>query len=828
MKASGWVFIMGALFTSVLAYHPEPPHLRRGSGPFPRASDDTLRAVDDALLVKRDDFATILPRRLSTIIAEFPALTNTSGVANLLSTITPAGQWPAVDYTTGCNAQRSNWPASDHWANIVALAGAWHGGLETEPDLAQYVQDRTVLSAISSAMDWWFSRDITNIHCLDSGGTPLCPCNATDPTMWDPNWFGGILLVPNLVGRACLLVGQSSLTASQVSSCSTITGRAYAAIDRPINDLGIADGANLLSIASVGVDFALFTSNSSVIADAYNRVHTELAVQTTVMADGIRQDGSFSQHTGMLYNGNYGKDFSNAFLDLEVEAAGTEYAAGSAQQTTLELLFDSDQWMIVANTVTGVLHWDLSAIGRFISEPVADGQASASINMNLTQVGILGQLWPSDMLNHFSSSLSTASSSANAGNLLGNRMFYDTDYMVQRGSNYVSSVKMYSKRLRNSECSNLQNAKGFHLSDGAVYTYVDGSEYEDIAAAWDWNLIPGITVDYGGTPLDCNQTDTLGVQTFVGGASTGNIGVAAMRYTNPLTHSLRWQKAWFFLDDDVQHVMISNLTTTGTAPIYSVLDQKRHNGDILVDGNAVTSGNTFPGASTLWHANVGYSFNPANPVTLNVTDGTVNGQWSAIGISTVPGTPVDLFTALLIHEDLSTPVEYTAFPGIASGDLAGKISALQLQTLNNDAHISAVYDAANSVAMGVFWDAAGGSFSFTPAGMAAVTISSNANTAVIYDLNAGNLTVSDPSQTVSSVSVKVTVAASGTIPGSLTNRDSTFTFDLSANPGAPVAQNIAPNAPAAAGSQRKGGAVGRSEIHVLGYVALATVSLLFI
>ena len=30
---------------------------------------------------------------------------------------------------------------------------------------------------------------------------------------------------------------------------------------------------------------------------------------------------------------------------------------------------------------------------------------------------------------------------------------------------------------------------GFHLSDGTVYTYLDGNEYEDIAAAWDWNLI---------------------------------------------------------------------------------------------------------------------------------------------------------------------------------------------------------------------------------------------------------------------------------------------------------------------------------------------------
>ncbi len=28
---------------------------------------------------------------------------------------------------------------------------------------------------------------------------------------------------------------------------------------------------------------------------------------------------------------------------------------------------------------------------------------------------------------------------------------------------------------------------GFHLSDGTLYTYIDGTQYEDIAGAWDWN-----------------------------------------------------------------------------------------------------------------------------------------------------------------------------------------------------------------------------------------------------------------------------------------------------------------------------------------------------
>lgn len=64
-------------------------------------------------------------------------------------------------------------------------------------------------------------------------------------------------------------------------------------------------------------------------------------------------------------------------------------------------LFDGDRWMIYRNAVTDVLHWDFSALGRFISFAVIDNQATGSIKMNLTQVRELGQLWSSSPLINF-------------------------------------------------------------------------------------------------------------------------------------------------------------------------------------------------------------------------------------------------------------------------------------------------------------------------------------------------------------------------------------------------------------------------------------------
>jgi hypothetical protein len=44
------------------------------------------------------------------------------------------------------------------------------------------------------------------------------------------------------------------------------------------------------------------------LRDAYSRIHNDVIVENAVAADGIRPDGSFGQHGGLLYTGNYGKD----------------------------------------------------------------------------------------------------------------------------------------------------------------------------------------------------------------------------------------------------------------------------------------------------------------------------------------------------------------------------------------------------------------------------------------------------------------------------------------------------------------------------------------
>jgi hypothetical protein len=107
-----------------------------------------------------------------------------------MASIRANGTWAEVNYTTGCNAQRANWPAGvGHWSRTLIMAAAYHGGV---PGAEQYVKNPQLRAAISKALEYWFANDfgtIGNGACMDNGGKAddLCPCGT--PGLWNTNWF---------------------------------------------------------------------------------------------------------------------------------------------------------------------------------------------------------------------------------------------------------------------------------------------------------------------------------------------------------------------------------------------------------------------------------------------------------------------------------------------------------------------------------------------------------------------------------------------------------------------------------------------------------------
>lgn len=98
-----------------------------------------------------------------------------------LDTIDASGKWPdtEINYATGCDARRANWPAQWHWQRLLVMSAAWHGGLSFGwEDVEQWVGSEELRGAVEKGTQWWFDRDYHGVGCLQDGGVlKLRGCN---------------------------------------------------------------------------------------------------------------------------------------------------------------------------------------------------------------------------------------------------------------------------------------------------------------------------------------------------------------------------------------------------------------------------------------------------------------------------------------------------------------------------------------------------------------------------------------------------------------------------------------------------------------------------
>ncbi|KAG8754618.1 hypothetical protein FRC11_006560 [Ceratobasidium sp. 423] len=398
--------------------------------------------------------------------------------------------------------------------------------------------------------------------------------------------------------------------------------------------------------------------------------------------------------------------------------------------------------------------------------------------MDLSQVLKLGKAWSQHDLIEFGSTLTgSGDNSANSGDLIGTRMFWSSDYLVHRTPESVTTVKMLSSRTTTSECVNSENPFGFHLSDGVVYTYSTGAEYEDMFAGLDYSIPPGITTDYAATKLDCKTATKPGVDSYAGGVQADDVGMAAMRYMNPLSKTFGFYKAWFFFPDNVQHVLIANIqqSSKSTAPVFSVLDQRLRSGDVYLNGDPISNSGNYTEANTLWHGGTGYVFPPDQALSTRVTVSleTRTGDWSKISTSKEQPYTKNMFTAWIVHSrsggtayphyisdsNAFPPIEYSVFPATrSSSEFENKAAGLRPRTVINSELVSAAMDSHAMILGAAFWRSSGGSVSVKEMG-----IRLEVNRGVVLMLKfeddartRGTIYVADPTHGSGRVTVKIT------------------------------------------------------------------------
>jgi hypothetical protein len=110
------------------------------------------------------------------------------------------------------------------------------------------------------------------------------------------------------------------------------------------------------------ISLGLYSNNVSIVQDAFQRAMAVIAFSDEPVADGIHRDGSFLQHDGILYSGNYGKDLMNAFIQLQGEAKGTSFSANDTSKLAFSALIKGSEWLLYTSTTSKQLHWDFVSL----------------------------------------------------------------------------------------------------------------------------------------------------------------------------------------------------------------------------------------------------------------------------------------------------------------------------------------------------------------------------------------------------------------------------------------------------------------------------------
>jgi hypothetical protein len=284
--------------------------------------------------------------------------------------------------------------------------------------------DQTAFDTAMSALNYWFDNDFTESDCVRNGGVAKGKCPCGTPGLWNKNWYAQIIAVPRNVGDICLLL-RDELTASQRDICTRILARSFA-------DLARMTGANLLDVSSVGISLGLLNDDAATLKVALEAFYSGVIISPVVAGDGIQSDGSFMQHDGLLYNGNYGKDYINDLLSVFIETKDTPLEPTVSVQNAFNTLISGTEWMIMADAKLQKLLWQYSVIGRMVSLRYSDNLASGGVAIDINRIIAGSEGWEKEEdIDKITNRLTQPSTEdANQGDLVGTRYFYNADYMV--------------------------------------------------------------------------------------------------------------------------------------------------------------------------------------------------------------------------------------------------------------------------------------------------------------------------------------------------------------------------------------------------------------
>lgn len=450
------------------------------------------------------------------------------------------GRWPGlVKYDAQAQA---NGDTREHAKLLYSLAKIY-----VNPSSSYYRSDQLV-TVYRRALNWW----ITNVPKAN-------------------NWWYNQIGSPQNVGISALMLREN---------LEDLEKQRVVQYLKNSSKFG-QTGQNRVWLAECVLRRALLDNDVELAMAARDTLTSEIEVHES--GEGILSDWSFHQHGPQLQIGNYGMSFFETQAEWANIFDGTSLAF---PQEKLDIMYNLCMNCMAMPAFKG--YFDFNALGRNISKNSVQSKAKQVANIATSFAAVDEK----NAANYHI--LADAINSGQSCELIDHPHYFDkSDFAIYRNPRWYSSVRMNSQRVQGYETSTEMNLKGYYSADNVHLIMVDGGEYKNISATWNWKRLPGTTIcDYGQQPWglieDAFPNKTLYVRGFVSGETMATM----YEYRRD---GMNAHKCTFFYPDCIL-CLGSGITTANDGEVVSTVAQSLYSGGINVstDGRKV------------WHRGIGY------------------------------------------------------------------------------------------------------------------------------------------------------------------------------------------------------------------------------
>jgi chondroitin AC lyase len=578
---------------------------------------------------KADDFTIIYDR----LYAKALLLPTATEVQNVLSLLKTDGSFSDLNYADVAFAA----DLSVHLKRLQTLGSAY-----SNPNSSEYkntsIKDKYFLS-----LDFWVTKNQT-----------------------PGNWWYRHIAYPKAASPAIILMGELMKTEKPDLFNRSMDYLLWAYLQN--NYMEGANGAD--KIVGAYTATVLKKDNTQLLK---MRGQIIGLIQIQSKGEGIEADMMFGQHNGsgrQLYAATYGGEYIKSIFAYLTTVNATAYTVTSKEIGLLETLYLlSIQWIIYGK------HIDPSQTGRQNSST-----AGVSSWVNTLSDFILLNPPRKAELQIVLERMQNGVSSKNLW-LLGNKMYWRFDYMLQRGSTYFATTRMTSTRTVGAEAGNGQGNNNYYGGAGVNYIFRTGNEYNSIFAELNYRRFPGITAEQDAAALPIPNWGAGGTNNnvFAGGVSYDKEGACGMLLDK---RGVTAAKSWFYFDNEFVALGAGITQTNGTAAVYTTMNQCIKNtvidyADDQSQKTLTTGSVTISKPKWIVQDQVGY-FNLDNTSTFFVAAETKNG--------------INIFTSAIDHgkNPANKTYAYIVKPGVTASEAITYAANIPVQILQNSNALQAV------------------------------------------------------------------------------------------------------------------------------------------